>query len=407
MADNLSPQTRLSHVGRPGTHIHGLVNPPVHRGSTVLYPNVATRDSFRNQVLTQQLTYGLEGNPTHHALEDMMCSIEGGTNCQIVPTGLAAITVPLLAFLKSGDHILLPDSVYGAGRNFTDDMLPGLGVETTYYPPTISAADLAPLFQPNTTVLYLESPGSYTFEMQDVPALAALAQSRNAITLLDNTWGIQSFQPFQHGVDVSIQALTKYVAGHSDVMLGAVIVNDPEIWKRVRTTALMLGMYASPDDCWLALRGARTMALRLERQLASALEVATWLAQRPEVVEVRYPPLPGSLGHELWKRDFTGGASLFGVVFQPGFSRLAVNAMTDSLNLFGIGASWGGFESLALPVGTSLTRSFGASYPKGEAVRFHIGLEAPSDLIADLDRAFSVLTSNALAPAEPAQPEVS
>ena len=269
----------------------------------------------------------------------------------------------------------------------------------TYYPPSLPAAELALLFRANTTVLYLESPGSYTFEMQDIPALAALARSQHAITLLDNTWGIQSFQPFQHGVDVSIQALTKYVGGHSDVMLGAIIVNDPEIWKRVRTTALKLGMYASPDDCWLALRGARTLALRLERQLASALEVTAWLANRPEVAEVRYPPLPGSLGHEIWKRDFTGGASLFGVVFQPGFSRLAVNAMTDSLQLFGIGASWGGFESLALPVGTSLTRTFGATYPQGEAVRIHIGLETPADLIADLDQALGVLTSNALAPA--------
>ena len=396
MNDALSPQTLLSHVGRAGTHIHGLVNPPVHRGSTVLYPDVATRDAFRNRVLKQELTYGLEGNATHHALEDMVASIEGGSNAQIVPTGLAAITVPLLAFLKSGDHVLLPDSVYGACRNFADDMLPGLGVEITYYAPTLSAADVSALIRANTRVLYLESPGSYTFEMQDIPALCSMAHAHRLVTMMDNTWGVQSFQPFRHGVDVSIQALTKYVGGHSDVMLGAVIVNEPAMWEKIRRTALMLGMYASPDDCWLALRGARTLGLRLERHLASALEVASFLAGRAEVLEVRFPPLPGSLGHEIWKRDFTGGASLFGVVFRPGYSRLAVNAMTDSLSLFGIGASWGGFESLALPAGTSLTRSTGQPYPDGEVVRYHIGLEAPADLIADLTRGLDVLKSNSL-----------
>jgi cystathionine beta-lyase len=240
----------------------------------------------------------------------------------------------------------------------------------------------------------LESPGSYTFEMQDVPALAALGHAKGCVVLLDNTWGVQSFQPFQHGADVSIQALTKYIGGHSDLMLGAVTVNNAAHWGRLRSTALQLGLYASPDDCWMALRGARTLGVRLERHLASALEVAGWLAQRPEVLEVRYPPLPGSLGHEIWKRDFTGAASLFAVVFQPGFSRLAVNAMTDSLDLFGIGASWGGFESLALPVGTSLTRNCGDAYPQGQVVRYHIGLEAPGDLIADLERGLKVLISN-------------
>ena len=385
MAD-ITKQTRLSHLGRPGTRIHGLVNPPVHRGSTVLYPDVATRDAYRGKVFQKELTYGLEGNATHFALEEMVADIEGGTNAQIVPTGLAAITVPLLAFLKSGDHLLLPDSVYGAGRDFVENLLPGFGVEITYYVPTAALAEIEALFRPNTRVLYLESPGSYTFEMQDVPALAALARRRNAISMLDNPWGVQSFQPFVHGVDISIQALTKYVAGHSDVMLGAVITNDDAHWRRIRTTALVLGMYASPDDCWLALRGARTMGLRLERQMQSALEVAAWLQSREEVLEVRYPPLPRALGHEIWKRDFTGAASLFGVVYKPGHSRLAVNAMTDSLQLFGIGASWGGFESLALPVGTSLTRAHGSTYPAGEAVRYHIGLEAPGDLIADLER---------------------
>jgi len=394
LTDKLSIKTRLSHLGRAGTHVHGLVNPPVHRGSTVLYPDVATRDAFRGQTYQRGLTYGLDGNPTHHALEDMVAEIEGGTHAQIVPTGLAAITVPLMAYLKAGDHILFPDSFYGAGRGFAERQLSRMAVECSYYPPCAPVEAVEAMIRPNTRVLYLESPGSYTFEMQDVPALCAMAKRHDLVSMLDNTWGIHAFQPFIHGVDVSIQALTKYVVGHSDVLLGAVVTASEEHWHVVRRTALDLGMYASPDDCWLALRGGRTMALRLERQLESALDVARFLAGRPEVAEVRYPPLPGSLGHELWQRDFTGGASLFGVVFQPGFSRAAVNAMTDALQLFGIGASWGGFESLALPVGTSLTRSFGTTFPAGEAVRFHIGLEHPGDLIADITQALTVLTAN-------------
>jgi cystathionine beta-lyase len=391
----LSIKTRLSHVGRAGTHTHGLVNPPVYRGSTVLYPDVATRDSFRGKAFQRGLTYGLDGNPTHHALEDMVAEIEGGTHAQIVPTGLAAITVPLIAYLKAGDHILFPDSLYGAGRGFAERRLPNMGVSVEYYPPTMPVAEVEALIRPDTRVLYLESPGSYTFEMQDIPALCIMAHRRGLVTMLDNTWGIQAFQPFEHGVDVSIQALTKYVVGHSDVLLGAITTADETHWKIFRRTALDLGMYASPDDCWLALRGGRTMAMRLERQLESALEVARFLAARPEVVEVRYPPLPGSVGHELWKRDFTGGASLFAVVFQPGYSREQVYAMTNALQLFGIGASWGGYESLALPAGDALTRSFGSTFPPGEVVRYHIGLEAPTDLIADFEQAFRALKANA------------
>ncbi len=394
MADNLSPETRLSHVGREGTHIHGFVNPPLHRGSTVLYPDMETRNAFRGRVVERALTYGLEGNPTHHALEDMVASIEGGTRCQIVPTGLAAIVVPLLAFLGTGDHVLLPDSFYGASREFAAEVLPRLGITCTYYLPELDAAALAPLFRPNTKVLYVESPGSYTFEVQDVPALAALAHAKGATVLMDNTWGVQSFQPFRHGVDVSIQALTKYIGGHSDIMLGAVTTNDPAIWEKVRLTSLYYGYYASPDDCWLALRGARTMAVRLERHRTSALQVASWLAARPEVLEVRYCALPGAPGHDIWKRDFTGAASLFGVVFRPQFSRAALYAMVDSLQLFGIGASWGGYESLALPASGYLTRSLGTENTGGELLRLHIGLEAPSDLIGDLDSGLGVLRSH-------------
>jgi cysteine-S-conjugate beta-lyase len=386
--------TRLSHAGRAGTHIHGFVNPAVHRGSTVLQPNVAARRASQGKRLEQYLSYGVSGTPTHWPLEDVIAEIEGGTRCQIVSSGLAAITTPLLAFLKSGEHVLVPDSVYGPGRNFCDRFLTRMGVSTTYYDPCIGAADLEKLFRPNTTVLYTESPGSHTFEVQDIPALAAVAHACGAKVLMDNTWGIHFFQPFLHGVDVSIQALTKYVVGHSDVLLGAVTTNAPEEWDRVRSTSLLLGQYASPDDCWLALRGVRTMAVRLERQMQSGLSVAKWLAARPEVKEVLHPALPGARGHEIWKRDFSGACSLFGVVFQPRFAPEAVHALVDSLELFGIGASWGGYESLALPTTGFITRTAGSGDFGGPVMRLHIGLEDPADLIADLERGLAALRAN-------------
>jgi cystathionine beta-lyase len=383
--------TRLSHTGRAGTHAYGFVNPPLHRGSTVLYPDMASRSRAPRQRLERRLLYGVMGTPTHWPLEDVVAEIEGGSRCQIVGSGLAAITTPLLAYLRAGEHLLMPDSIYGPARSFAEGMLRRLGIETTFYDPMLDAAGLAALIRPNTTVLYLESPGSHTFEVQDVPALAAAAHARGAKVLLDNTWGIHFFQPFAHGVDVSIQALTKYVVGHSDVCLGAVTVNSEADWERVRTTALALGQYASPDDCWLALRGVRTMAVRLDRQMESALTVARWLAGREEVARVLHPALPSCPGHEFWRRDFTGACSLFGLVFQAHFTRAAVHAMVESLALFGIGASWGGFESLALPTNGFITRSAGTGNFGGEAVRLHIGLEEPADLIADLERGLAVL----------------
>jgi cysteine-S-conjugate beta-lyase len=387
--------TRLSHAGRPGTRIHGFVNPPVMRGSTVLYPSSAARKAMGAKRMEQELIYGVMGSPTHFALEDVIAEIEGGTRSQIVSSGLAAVTTPLLAYLKSGDHCLVPDSVYGPARTFCDGMLKGLGVETTYYRPDLDEAAIAALFRPNTRVLYAESPGSHTFEVQDVPMLARVAHARGAKLLMDNTWGIHFFQPFRHGVDVSIQALTKYVVGHSDVLLGGITTASDEDWERVRAAALALGQYASPDDCWLALRGVRTMGVRLERQMQSGLEVAQWFAGRPEVLRVLHPALPGAPGYEIWERDFTGACSLFGVVFQPEFSIGAVMAMVDSLTLFGIGASWGGYESLALPTTGFISRSAGSGDFGGPAARFHIGLEDTRDLIADLERGLAVLHGSA------------
>ncbi len=372
--------------------MHAFVNPPLHRGSTVLYESMAQRRAFLRSRFDQALTYGLQGGPNHHALEDVIADIEGGTRCQIYPTGLAAITGPLLAYLGSGDHVLMPDSVYGPARTFCDGMGRRLGIATTYYPPEATADELAPLIRAETKVLYLESPGSHSFEVQDVPALAAAAHARGLAVLMDNTWGIHAFQPFEHGVDVSIQALTKYPVGHSDVLLGSATVADDAHWRRVRDAALVLGLYASPDDCWLALRGLRTMAVRLAHQEKSGLTVAAWFAGRPEVLRVLHPGLPGAPGHEIWKRDFSGACSLFGVVFQPRFSAEDTHRFVDALRLFGIGASWGGFESLALPTTGFVTRSAGAAEMGGPAVRFHIGLEDPGELIADLEGGLAALT---------------
>ncbi len=383
--------TRLSHAGRAGSHVHGFVNPPLHRGSTVLYPAMADRIAMGQKRMEQELIYGVMGSPTHFALENVIAEIEGGSRCQIVSSGLAAVTTPLLAFLSSGDHLLMPDSVYGPARSFCDVMLKRLGIETTFYHPEIDEAGIAKLFRPSTRVLYAESPGSHTFEVQDVPMLAGIAHARGAKLLMDNTWGIHYFQPFRHGVDVSIQALTKYVVGHSDVLLGSVTTNSDADWEKLRGTTLALGQYASPDDCWLALRGVRTMAVRLEKQMQSGIAVAEWFRSRPEVREVLHPALPGARGHELWKRDFTGACSLFGVVFKPEFSIDATHAMVESLSLFGIGASWGGFESLALPTTGFVTRTAGSGEFGGPMCRFHIGLEEPRDLIADLEQGLAVL----------------
>ena len=401
MPDDSAPQrpapkppgfmTRLSHAGRAGTHAHGFVNPPLVRGSTVLHPTVAHRREWGGKRLEQAVIYGVLGTPTHHALEDVIAEIEGGTRCQIVSSGLAAVTTPLLAYLSSGDHCLMPDSVYGPARGFATGTLPRFGIETTFYPPEIDEAGMAALIRPNTTVVYTESPGSHTFEMQDIPAIARAAHARGAKVLMDNTWGFHFFQPFAHGVDVSIQALTKYAGGHSDLLIGSIAVADAAEWDTVHTTARALGQYASPDDCWLCLRGLRTLGVRLAAQMEAGIEVAYWLRKRPEVAEVLHPALPGARGHDIWKRDFTGACSLFGVVFRPEYSVEATHAMVEALDLFGIGASWGGYESLALPTTGFVTRTAGTGTFAGPVVRFHVGLEEPADLIADLEKGLAVL----------------
>ncbi|TCZ66907.1 cystathionine beta-lyase [Roseicella aquatilis] len=381
----------MSHAGRAGTHVHGFVNPAVHRGSTVLFPNCEARRDGAKHRFEQYMTYGTQGGPTHYALEDVIAEIEGGTRCLIVGTGLAAVTVPLQAWLKAGDHCLMPDSVYGPARSFCDGLLRGWGVETSYYDPCVDEAGMAALIRPNTKVVYTESPGSHTFEIQDIPAIARAAHARGAKVMMDNTWGIHHFRPFEKGVDVSIQALTKYVGGHSDVLLGSVTVNDEEDWRVLRGAASQLGQYASPDDCWLALRGVRTMAVRLQHQARSGLEVARWLGSRPEVLRVMHPALPEHPQHALFRRDFSGTCSLFGVVFQPRYSLEDLCRFIDGLALFGIGASWGGYESLCIATTGNIARTAGTGEFGGPMCRIHIGLEEPADLIADLEQALGRL----------------
>jgi cystathionine beta-lyase len=399
MADDTQPtntpkrgfRTRMSHTGRASKRQGGFVNPPLLRGSTVLYPTVADRKALAARRGERVLTYGLGGSQTHWALEDVIAEVEGGTRCAIVCSGLAAVTTPLLAFLKAGDHCLMTDSVYGPARNFADGLLTRFGVETEYYHPEIDEAGIAALMRPNTKVVYTESPGSHTFEVQDIPAIARAAHAGGAKVLMDNTWGIHHFQPFKHGVDVSIQAATKYPAGHSDILIGSITVNSDADWETLYPTFRGLGQYASPDDCWLTLRGMRTMAVRLQTQMEAGIEVAHWLSKRPEVLQVLHPALPGAPGHELWRRDFSGACSLFGVVFQPEFSPESTHAFVEALELFGIGASWGGFESLALPTTGFLTRTAGSGACGGPLVRLHIGLEDVDDVIADLDQGLAAM----------------
>ncbi|GBQ68838.1 cystathionine beta-lyase [Ameyamaea chiangmaiensis NBRC 103196] len=390
--------TRLVQAGRPETldEAGSLVNAPVSRGSTILFPSIDAMQSTGRRKYDHVPIYGAMGSDSQHRLEDAIAAVEGGTHAQVVSSGLAACTTALLTFLSAGDHCLIPDSVYGPTRRFASTMLRRLGIETSYYPPLATGEEIRLLLRPNTTVVFAESPGSHTFEVQDVPMLANLAHEHRALLLLDNTWGIGAFQPFAHGVDVSIQALTKYPAGHSDAIIGAITVAQEPLWHRLRDSAIQLGQLAGPDECWLTLRGLRTMGVRLERQSRSALTVARWLTTRPEVARVLHPALPDCPGHAIWQRDFTAASALFGVVLRPDYGARAMGDMIDALAMFGLGASWGGYESLVLPTTDGIVRSTAGSGLEGPAFRLHIGLEDPADLIDDLKGGFAVLQESSL-----------
>ncbi len=382
--------TLVTTLGREPERQHGIVNPPVYHASTVLFPTVAAMEAARPD---KGVYYGRYGTPTSMALQDALAALEGGHWCFVTGSGKQAITATLLALLKAGDHVLMVDSVYHPTRRFCDLTLSRFGVETSYYDPLIGAG-VRELLRPNTRIVWVESPGSLTFEVQDIPAIAGAAHAAGAIVIMDNTWASPLyFKPFAHGVDVSVQALTKYVGGHSDLMMGS-IVTTPEMHDRLRTPLMEVASVAAPDDCNLALRGLRTLAARLERHQRSALEVAAWLRDRPEVATVLYPALPGAPGHELWKRDFLGASGLFGFVLKP-CSKAQLAAMLDHLELFGMGYSWGGYESLLIPTHPETSRTAAPWRVEGVPMRIHVGLEDPADLIRDLEAGFDRLAAAA------------
>ena len=386
--------TKLGHLGRDPQRFDGAVNPPVYHVSTVVAPDLDTYEAGgRRRYEHGEMVYGRYGTPTHHALEAALTELEGAADTVTLSSGLAAITCALFTVVQAGDHVLVTDSAYGPTRGLCIGLLQRMGVSTTFYDPGIEADGLAELIRPETRALVLESPGSMTFEVQDVPALAQCAKAAGLCVLMDNTWATPLFfRPLDHGVDLSIQAATKYIVGHADAMLGAVSATEP--WaRRLRSTAYELGISAGPDDVYLGLRGLRTLSVRLRQHWTNALTVAEWLRERPEVDRVLYPALPDNPGHALWQRDFAGASGLFGVVLAEPYSRDAVAAMLDGMSLFGIGSSWGGYESLMIACYPENARTATSWSTPGPLLRLHIGLEDPRDLIADLDAGFARLTA--------------
>jgi len=384
----MKDETKLVTAGRHPEENFGIVNPPVYHASTVLARTLAELDEKMDARKRgeRRVFYGRYGTPTTFSLEDVVAQVEGGYRCMIYPSGLAAISAALLAFLKAGDHMLVTDSTYAPTRRVANTLLKRFGVATDYYDPHVGAG-IADLIRPNTRIVYVESPGSQTFEVQDIPAIAEAAHARGAIVMMDNTWASPLyFKPFEHGVDVSIQAATKYVVGHSDAMMGTVTATR-EAWPTLETTARDLGQGAGPDDVYLAQRGMRTLAVRLERHWQSGIALAEWLRAQPEVERVMHPALPEDPGHALWKRDFLGASGLFGFVLKP-CPRSALAALVDELELFGMGASWGGYESLILPTNPQAFRTATGWPHEGPTMRVHAGLEAVEDLIADLEAGF-------------------
>jgi cystathionine beta-lyase len=361
---------------------------PVHRGSTTLFPDAGALTDAWDQY-EHGYTYGLYGTPTTLELAGRICELEGGHRTIITPGGQCAISLINLALLSASDHVLIPESIYGPNRKLANDLLRRFGAQVTYYSPTIGS-DIAALIQANTRIVWCESPGSITMEVQDIPAIAAATHDAGLLVVMDNTWsaGIY-FDAFAHGVDITMQALTKYVGGHSDLLLGSVTIKEEKLYRKLGATQQVLGCAASPDDCSLALRGMKTLAVRLEKIESSALTIARWLASRPEVERVLHPALESCPGHEIWERDFTGSTGVFSIVLRDGFSKEQVQSFVNSLELFKIGYSWGGVASLAV--------AYDFSHFKGRPsyghriVRLNIGLEQTDDLLADLERSLSLL----------------
>jgi cystathionine beta-lyase len=381
-------ETTLVTAGRDTKAQKGFVNPAVVHGSTVLYPTADDLHAHRGE-----FQYGRHGTPTTKALQEVMMALEGPqcAGVGLAPSGLSAITTTLLAVLKAGDHLLVCDNAYRPSRNFCNGLLARYGVEVTYFDPLIGAG-IAELFKPNTKAVLIEAPGSQTFEMPDIPAIAAVAHARGALVIDDNTWATPLYhRSLDQGVDISMQAATKYIGGHSDIMFGTISANA-KTWPMIAEAIRLLGVCAGPDDVFLALRGLRTLAVRLAQHHRSGLEIARWLATRGEIIRVLHPALESDPGHAIWKRDFTGASGLFSIVLKPAPQK-AVDALLDTVKLFGMGYSWGGFESLVIPFDCASYRTASKWAPGGPTLRLHIGLENVEDLKADLERGFEAFNA--------------
>jgi cysteine-S-conjugate beta-lyase len=384
----LKAETTLVTAGRDTKAQKGFVNPPVVHGSTVLYPTAEDLHAHRGE-----FQYGRRGTPTTKALQEAMVALEGPqcAGVGLAPSGLSAISTTLLAVLKAGDHLLVCDNAYRPTRNFCNGLLARYDVETSYFDPKIGAG-IAELFRPNTKAVLVEAPGSQSFEMPDIPAIASVAHARGALVIDDNTWATPlNHRSLDQGVDISMQAATKYIGGHSDIMFGTISANA-KAWPLISDAILLLGVCAGPDDVFLALRGLRTLAVRLAQHHRSALDMARWLATRPEVLRVLHPALETDPGHAIWKRDFTGASGLFSIVLKPAPQK-AVDALLDAVKLFGMGYSWGGFESLVIPFDCAPYRTATKWAPGGPTLRLHIGLENVEDLKADLERGFAAFNA--------------
>jgi cystathionine beta-lyase len=383
-------KTQLIGAGRKKKWTNGTVNPPVQRGSTIVFDTVAEKNHAMINRTKETLFYGRRGTNTHFAFQDAMVTLEGGAGCALYPCGAAAIANTILAFVESGDHILMVDTCYEPTRDFCNIILKKMGVETTYYHPLIGE-EIRELIQPNTRILFTESPGSITMEIQDIPTLSRIAHESNIIVMLDNTWGAGvNFSAFNFGVDISIQAATKYIVGHSDVMLGTAVASE-QYWDQLREQSYLMGQCVSPDDAYLGLRGIRTLDVRLQQHEKNSLVIANWLATRPEVDHVRHPALATCPGHEFFERDFTGSNGLFSFVLKTSYPR-ATTALLDSMTHFSMGYSWGGYESLILanePKSFNSLRTIANPNFSGTLIRVHIGLEDVDDLIADLEQGFA------------------
>lgn len=386
----LADDTRVTALGRDPAKHYGVVNPPVYHASTILYPSY---EDLRDKKPPFS-PYGRMGTPGTVPLEDALAELEGAFGCRLCPSGLNAVLVAIMSVAGAGDHVLMADNVYEPIRMAANATLSRMGIAFTYFDPNDTPEQLSALFQANTKVLFAESPGSLTFEVVDIPALADLAHSRDAVMIIDNTWGTPlHFKAFQHGVDISVHACTKYVSGHADVMLGAINYTKA-MAPRVEKTYRSLGLCAGPDDVYLTLRGLRTMAVRLQRHAESATYIAHWLSKQPSVARVLCPMLHDDPGHAIWSRDYLGGNGLFGIELVPG-SDAQIAAFFNSFKLFGLGFSWGGFESLAVPSNLGEARTATKSLPQGPLVRLHIGLENPEDLKADLAAALAAFEATA------------